>query len=99
MGRRTSSLKRYQAVIQALYGCASVHVESIRIHEPCEDTVWEGTVEVFSLVDHPTATIVYAWCRERVFVTVLAVGRIRTALDAVRAEIAADVHAAKLPVS
>src|SRR5262249_24517064 len=93
MGRRLGSLEGVQAVIQNLYGCDSVHVESVSIRESCEGTEWEGTVEVFSLVGHPTATIAYAWCRESLFVTALAVGRIRTPLDAVRAEIAADIAA------
>jgi hypothetical protein len=57
-------------------------------------TVWEGIVEVFDLVGHPTAFRVYAWAHDtenpdkpRRHVTVLHLHPIKSAEDAVRAAI------------
>ena len=57
-------------------------------------TVWEGIVEVFDLVGHPTAHRVYAWANDtddtknpRHHVTVLHLHPIKSAQDAVRAAI------------
>jgi hypothetical protein len=57
--------------------------------------VWEGIVEVFDLVGHPTAFRVYAWTHDtdddpdnpRRHVTVLHSHPIKSAEDAVRAAI------------
>ena len=41
------------------------HVESVRVTETWQgETVWDGTVEVFDLLDHPTAERAYAWAHE-----------------------------------
>jgi hypothetical protein len=57
-------------------------------------TVWDGIVEVFDLVGHPTALRVYAWAHDtddpnnpRRHVTVLHSHPIKSAEDAVRAAI------------
>ena len=43
-------------VIRRVHGAEAKHVESVPVKEmfKCE-TVWEGIVEVFDLVGHPTA--------------------------------------------
>jgi len=96
MGRGTATVGRLRKVIRDLYGCDSVHVASVPMHESVEGHgVWDHIVEVFSLIDHPKAEAVYAWCcdpRQRCYATVLAVGPIVTPLDAVRADIAADLR-------
>jgi len=39
--------------IRATHGCESLHVESVPVKEVFEDqTIWEGTVEVFDLTGH-----------------------------------------------
>jgi|HubBroStandDraft_3_1064219.scaffolds.fasta_scaffold462802_2 hypothetical protein len=57
-------------------------------------TVWEGTVHVFDLEEHPRATRAYALSHlvgetgeRRRFFAVLHLGRIRSPVDAVRAAI------------
>ena len=48
--------------IHDLHGCASTWAESVPITETFQgQTVWDGTVEVFDLQDHATATRCYAW--------------------------------------
>lgn len=50
-----------QAILD-LHGSASTHVESVPVTQTFEgQTVWQGVVEVFDLVGHPTATRAYAW--------------------------------------
>lgn len=58
--------------------------------------VWEGTVQVFDLEGHPSATRAYAWSSPiegstvRRFFAVLHTGAIKSPLDAVRAAIVAE---------
>lgn len=62
MAKNSSPLK---SAIYRLHGCDSTHVESVRVTETFEgETVWDGTVEVFDLVGHPTAQRAYAWAHE-----------------------------------
>ncbi len=53
--------KALQEAIQNLHGCKSTWVESVSIKEEFEgETVWNGKVQVFDLIDHPEATQCYA---------------------------------------
>ncbi len=58
--------------------------------------VWEGAVYVFDLAGHRKATQAYAWSSpiegtsKRRFFTVLHMGGVKSALDAVRAAIVAE---------
>lgn len=68
-----------------------------RVTESFEgDLVWEGTVYVFEIEDHPKANLAYAWSSsvegsdKRKFYAVLHVPPVESALDAVRAAIASD---------
>jgi hypothetical protein len=55
-------LKRLQGVIRKLHGAESRHVATIPITEVFQGKpVWEGEVEEFDLIDHPTAKTCYAW--------------------------------------
>ena len=51
-----------KAAIKKLHDCQATHVEDIAVIEKFgQDTVWEGIVQVFDLIDHPTAKRCYAW--------------------------------------
>jgi hypothetical protein len=81
--------------IRSLHGVESEHVESVPVTETFQGrTVWEGIVEVFDLIGHPTAFRVYAWAHDtddpqnpRRHVTVLHAHPIKSAEDAVKAAI------------
>jgi hypothetical protein len=53
------------------------------------ETVWEGEVLVFELLDHPSAAWCYAWEVDGEVTAVLGEPPIKSAQDAVRAAIAA----------
>ncbi len=88
-------LEELRDVIRRVHGVEATHVESVPVKEIFKgETVWEGIVEVFDLVGHPTASRVYAWAHEtddpetpRRHVTVLHKHPIKSAEDAVRAAI------------
>ena len=90
-----SDLKK---VIHDLHGCGSTWVESVLVTETFEgQTVWDGTVEVFALGDHPTATRCYAWSHETDEgklrrVAVLHQGPVDSPSAAVRAAIVQEYH-------
>jgi hypothetical protein len=79
-------------VIHKLHGVESRHLESVPIKETFQGkTVWEGVVEVFELIGHPTAQKAYAWTHDangkKRHVTVLHVDKVTSPLLAVRASI------------
>jgi hypothetical protein len=88
-------IEELQRVIRHLHGVEARHIESVAIKETHRgQTVWEGVVEVFELIEHPTATRLYAWAHDtddpnqpRRHVTVLHSHPIQSARDAVRAAI------------
>lgn len=91
-------IERLQLTINHLHKCGSRHLESMPVHEVFRgQTVWDGIVEVFALVDHPKAKKCYAWSHkegkddqgERI-VTVLELPPVESPLTAVRASIVAD---------
>ncbi len=48
--------------IRVMHGCESLHVESVPVKEEFEGrTAWEGSVEVFDLIDCQKAKRAYAW--------------------------------------
>ena len=93
-----SYIQELKDVIRRLHGVESEHIESVRVKEVFQGhTVWEGAVEVFELIEHPTATRLYAWAHDtddpvkpRRHVTVLHQHPIKSAEDAVRASILQD---------
>ena len=85
------SLKR---AILDLHGCDSTWVESVPVTETFQgQTVWDGTVEVFDLQGHATASRCYAWSHavdgseKRRYVAVLHQGPVDSPQAAVRAAI------------
>ncbi len=56
------STKQLGKAILNLHGCDSTWVGAVRVKETLNgETVWEGLVQVFNLIDHPKATVCYAW--------------------------------------
>lgn len=85
--------------IHDLHGCKAKWVESIPIKETFEgQTVWEGIVQVFDLINHPTAKKCYAWSHsiddssKRRFYAVLHQHPIDSPQAAVRAAIASEFN-------
>jgi hypothetical protein len=86
--------------IRHLHDCGAKHVETVHVHEKTPDgreTVWEGDVEVFDLIAHPTAKHCYAWSEQtpagkRRFFAALHVGKVDSATMAVRGSILVDVQ-------
>jgi len=92
----TDQLKR---AVEAQHGGTATLVQSVPVRETQgAETVWEGTVHVFDLAGHPTATRAYAWSYEREdgkrrFFAVLGIPPINSPRDAVRAAIVAEAKA------
>jgi hypothetical protein len=90
-----TNIDELKEVIRKLHGVDSNHVESVPITETFKgQTVWDGIVEVFDLVDHPKACRAYAWThdtdgpdQQRRHITVLHVDPITSPILAVRAAI------------
>ncbi|MGA7925939.1 MAG: hypothetical protein WCA20_08080 [Candidatus Sulfotelmatobacter sp.] len=86
-----SYIQELREVIRRLHGVEATHIESVAVKEIFKgETVWEGIVEVFDLVGHPTASRAYAWAHDGEHpkesgVAVLHVGPITSAAAAVRA--------------
>ena len=96
-----SDVAKLRDVIRDLHGVESSHVRSEPIHETFEgETVWEGTVEVFQVFGHKTATFAYAWGHEtdeggRAYVAVLGVPPVDSAQRAVQAAVVAEIKRRK----
>ena len=59
------SKKSLEKAILDLHCCKCIWVESVPVKEVFEgETVWEGVVQVFDLINHPTAKRCYAWSHE-----------------------------------
>jgi hypothetical protein len=90
-----TKIEELKDVIRKLHGVESTHRKSVPVKEVFNgETVWEGIVEVFDLIGHPKAARVYAWTNEtddpenpKHHVTVLHLGPIRSAAEAVKAAI------------
>jgi len=93
-------IKRLEKAIHELHGTAALYLCTDSVRETLQGrTVWEGEVEVFSITGHLKAPLCYAWSyqdgNKEHFATVLQIAPIRTAADAVRAYIVADVRKRK----
>jgi hypothetical protein len=88
-------------VIRRLHGVDSKHVASVPVKETFQGrTVWDGCVEVFELIEHRTASKLYAWSHAtddpdnpKRHVTVLHSELITSPLLAVRAAIIQEFKA------
>lgn len=89
-----ASVEALQKAILDLHGCKATWIKSIPVKEIFEgETVWEGVVQIFDLIDHPKATRCYAWShglddsKKRRFFAVLHQGPVDSPEKAVRAAI------------
>jgi hypothetical protein len=91
-------IETLQDAIRKTHGCGSRHTASIAVHETFHSQiVWEGFVEVFDLIGHPTASQCFAWghpegnddSRSR-YMAVLRVPPIDSPVAAIRAFIASE---------
>lgn len=88
------STEALQDAIRNLHGCESRHVASVPVTESFEgQTVWDGDVQVFELIDFAEADCAYAWSYEtegdrRRFFVVLHKPPVDSPQTAVRAAIA-----------
>ena len=88
------STKQLRKAIRKLHGCDSTWTGAGRVKETFKgETVWEGLVQVFNLIDHPKALVCYAWSHaiddstKRRFVAVLHQEPVTSPGAAVRADI------------
>ena len=92
-------VKALKKAILDLHGCKSTWVKSVPIKEVFEgETVWEGIVQVFDLINYPKATRCYAWSyrlnnsKKRRFFAVLHQGAIDSPEKAVRVAIVSEIR-------
>ncbi len=89
-----------QRAIRQLHGCESVHTKSVTVTETFQGKVlWEGSVEVFRLLNHKKTDTAYAWAcldesKRAQFITVLKITPVDTPERAVKALIASRLKAA-----
>lgn len=88
--------------VEGMHGRMATLVQSIPVHEEHGgQVVWDGTVHVFDLADHPKASRAYAWSSlvegsdNRRFYAVLQLGIIAGPAEAVRAAIMAEQRTVK----
>lgn len=87
------SLQGFEEAIQATHGAKGQLVARVAVHERFEgDTMWEGEVLVFDLLDHPTASRCYAWEVDGRVTAVLHTGPVDSPTAAVRAAILAEAE-------
>jgi hypothetical protein len=81
-------IPKFQEAILATHG-AKARLHSVAsVNEKFKgEPVWQGTVLVFELEDHPTARLCYAWEVNGEFTCVLHEGPVKSAVDAVRASL------------
>ena len=83
-------LSEYIRAIGVTHGSESQLIERVHVDERFKgQPVWEGTVFVFSLKDHPTAHLCYAWEVDGRVTAVLHKPPVDSPVAAVRAAIVA----------
>jgi hypothetical protein len=96
-------IEELRDVIRRLHGVESKHVESVPVKETFQgQTVWEGMVEVFEVIEHPKASRIYAWASnpndpesKRHYITALHIHPVTSAVAAVRAAIVQEFRASE----
>ena len=90
-------IERIKNAVEKREGCRAKHIESLRVQEKWIDEIaWDGVVETFDLLNHPTTKRVYAWERwepgeEPRYTIVPSLPPVNSARDAVKAAILAVV--------
>jgi len=86
-------VEQLKEIIKKLHHCEATYLETVPIKETFKNqTVWEGEVEVFSLINHPKTNKCYAWQYtddqgDQQFVTVLEIPPVDSPLKAVQVAI------------
>ncbi len=81
----------FHDAIRETHGARSQLIERVSVAETFEgDTVWEGEVLVFALLDHPSTTRCYAWEVDGEVTAVLHMGLVNSPVAAVRTSILAE---------
>ena len=89
-------MEGFHEAILATHGTDSIFLWRERVVETFEgETVWEGEVLVFELVEHQTAARWFCWEVDGQVTAVLKEGPVKSPQDAVRASIMADEEAGK----
>jgi len=92
-----TEIERLKKAILDLHSLDSTHVASVPINETFEGKpVWQGVVEIFAVLNHPIARRAYAWSYKNDegkarYVAILGIPPVKTALDAVRAYVLAEI--------
>lgn len=91
------SVEALQQAVEGLHSCRATFLRTEHVHETFRgETVWEGNVHVFRITGHQNATECFAWSasipqsKRRQFHAVLRAAAVCSAVDAVRASIAAE---------
>lgn len=81
-----------------MHGCKATHLETVPVHESFQGkTVWDGDVEVFEILDHPSGSKkCYSWAYQdddgkTQYTAVLALPPVKSPRDAVKVAIVAQV--------
>jgi hypothetical protein len=96
-------IEELQATFLRLHGCTAKYLETVPVLEEFQgQTVWQGEVEVFELIDHPKADIGYAWGHAtgekdqgRRYIAVLKLPPVDSPQTAVRAAIMEEIKRAR----
>ena len=100
MANKHDYLAALRAAIAQLHRCGAVWLRTEHVHESFQGkTVWNGDVEVFSLIQHPKARYAYAWAdldgkddSKTRYVAILEKPPVKDAKTAVQASILADLE-------
>lgn len=86
-----------KTAVERLHNCKASWIEAVPVKEIFEGKiVWEGVVQVFDLIDHPTSKKCYAWSYivddsgKKKFYAVLHQGPVDSPRAAVKAAIVSD---------
>lgn len=100
MANKQDYLATLRAAIWTMHSCGAVWRETVRVDETFQgETIFNGDVEVFDLMQHPKAKRAYAWAEHEGsdggggarLVAVLELPPVTDAQTAVRASIMADL--------
>jgi len=95
--KKKIEINKLKTAILNSHQCDAIWIESVPVKETFKgQTVWEGIVQVFKLIDHPTAKKCYAWSYlvdelgKRKFIVVLHQDPVNSPKAAVKAAIVSE---------
>jgi hypothetical protein len=99
---QTEYIQQLAKTISAQHGSRAEHIGSTFIAELCSGRMaWQGQVETFRLLDHPTAKRCYAWKEDgdRALQTMLAGASVTSPQTALRTALSVKNHRRELVMS